>query len=106
MYTRRQLERIAAADGEGRERITKRELVKLWVTIEYHQAEVAKRLAIFNAWCSHSPDLARDWGKFTDAGGIGISIEDLKRFFDGKVIRRRRMRRKKHLRLYVVNERR
>ena len=104
MYTRRELDAFVAADGEGREGINKAELIKLWAAIEYHQGEIAKQLAIFNAWCDACPDLARDWRRFTDAGGI--SVDELRRFLANKTIRRRRLRRKKHLRLYISNERR
>src|SRR5262245_49029831 len=104
MYTRRELDAFVAADGEGRERITKRELIRLWATVESHQAEVAKCLAIFNAWLNACPDLARDWRKFSDAGGL--TVQELRRFLAGKTIRLRRMRTKRHLRMVVNNRRR
>ena len=86
------------------EGIQQREIIQLWESIEYHRAEIARLLAIFEGWLDISPELYNDWREFTELGGI--TARELTAFLDGQIIRRRRMRTRKHLRLLISNKHR
>src|SRR5262249_51000029 len=88
MYTKAELAAFVALDADGREGINRKELIKLWQTIEYHQAEIAKHNAILQSWLGASPDLRADWNEFIGLGGV--TAHELARFLDGYTIRRRR----------------
>jgi hypothetical protein len=104
MFSRRELDQFVIADIKDRENIMPAEVIQLWQNIEYHRAEIARQLAIFESWLDISPALQKDWDKFTQMGGI--SAHELAQFLDGKIIRRRPMRSRKHLRMVVNNRRR
>src|SRR5262245_56911588 len=93
---------LVEADLEGREKISPTEVLKLWTAIETHRAAIAERLAILQGWLDACPDFARDWNAFVDAGGV--SVHELRNFLDGKVLRRKRMRTRTHLRMIVNNK--
>ena len=104
MFSKRELERFVAADITDRDGITRDEVIQLWENIEHHRAAIARLSAIFEGWLDVSPALYKDWAEFTEIGGI--TAHELRRFLDGKIIRRRPMRSRRHLRMVVNNKRR
>jgi hypothetical protein len=105
MFSKRELDQFVIADIKDRECIEPAEIIKLWEDIEHHRAAIVRQLAIFEGWLEISPALQKDWDKFTEMGGVTAS--ELKRFLDGKIIRRRpRGRTRRHMRLVVNNKRR
>lgn len=80
------------------------ELLDVLETIERHRAGLNAAATYFEAILSTEPDLRRQWDAFTHAGGI--TSGDFRRFLDGKIMRYRPTRHRKHLRLVVKNEKR
>jgi hypothetical protein len=104
MFSKTQLERFVLKDIQNRKTIKRREIIQLWESIEHHRAETARLLAIFEGWLDITPELYADWCEFTELGGI--TAHELRRFLDGQTIRRRPMRKRRHLRLISTNKRR
>ena len=107
------LRRMSAQDGEDEddeiidedefcEDSAADELIDTLKTIERHRAELEAAARYFEAVLDGNPDLRQQWQEFTRGGGV--SSGDFRRFLDGKVIRYRPTRHRKHLRL-VVNQR-
>ena len=104
MFSKRELERLVAADIKGRKVIEPAEVIQLWEDIEAHRAAIACKLAIFENWLDVSEPLYADWCEFTELGGV--TAHELRRFLYGQTIRARRVRARKHLRMVVNNRRR
>lgn len=76
------------------------EVIDLLGRIERHREALECEQATLTRWLAGAPELAADWAGFTRMGGV--TAEDFARYLDGR-LRSRRTRRKRHLRLVVVN---
>ncbi len=76
------------------------DVVSLLRSIEYSQRQLRSAAEILQRYVEDSPDFAKAWREFNDAGGV--SAEDFERFLDDRM-RYRPVKRKRHLRVISNN---